>query len=1083
MRKLLSVILGISIIFTAFAVIPASAAAETGESSFITFDEEYYATGEGIANAQLDKETFKDTEHGTVVKYTMLSKDGGKWPNAIRLADSTGKAPFIFEKGSCYVISLDMKKAVTGNAMNICLMALQPYNGLGNANQNFKNIAFEWVSAAATDWVTITKVIDANFFDEDTATFALTLFQSKGPFDNQEIYFDNIRIQKISNDSTSVNFNEGLYNTDTGIFGAVLDTETFKNDEKYETVAKYTQISKWTSDNPGKWPNAVRIADSTGNNPFVFKKGELYEVSFDLKAVKADAAFNVYLAESTGGLASITIGNTMIYHSWIGGPADWQKYTAVIDTSTLVNDSVSMALVLYTSSGIYKEQEIYIDNISVNRIVNVTLNTNNGAAAETKEYTVGTPISDIKAYLAGAELEGWYYDAALEKPASGDTVTASTGTLYAKWKSFNYDADNYIGTNLDNSVSVAEYAGYANSNAYKTEINQNDTWPTRLLLLNKDGKELKTVPGHNYLLTLKVKVGDKVGDKPISWTSSISVANSGGAYSTDILYELTNPTEGNEIGNTKAYIQLGNIFGVTSDLTDTEYKTLTFNFKAGESEAPVYITTRLVGGSTYFDDISITDLTAQYNATAADGTVLASGYYGESFTVPETDANGDTNRLYWSKTQNGPAFTGGMLTGDITLYPVTSQIALTKTEALVKNSKPVLSAKLRFEGVECEDNKLNFITIGNTRYIVSEVGVIVAPSASLGENRLTAENYSQYGGKILKNSELSYTAFENGALTVELEITVNNAETDYSVVGYVKYGISGKTLYSKARDGLKMSYLSAADLEKTNLYQVNYNGNTYTLTFNSEFNDGDVYGKFSSRSDKFTDNNGNVKYAVPQMATVSNGRLCMKSVKDGSVMQISELQTNRLFTHGYIEFKAQYANVSDVAGAVWLLSGGLADDELTVKPLGDDTYVLPEIDIIEFGKSSQFSSTLHSWERGTGKRKMNCVSIDKYFKTSNFTLDKDTRTLNVDLSKEHTYGFERTSDVMRFYVDGVLVFDVNKSDIEKAYPDNKGVDVRTANEVRALFDNPVYLRLGASFGFESNVESAESYIDYVRIYE
>ena len=1092
MRKLLSVLLATALIVTAFAAVPATAATVTAEGTAVTFDEDYYKSTDGIYGAALDTVTFaNDEEHGTVAKYGKISKwasyNDGKWPNAVRIGDSTGTAAFVFEKNARYTISLDIKKVTASSAFNIYLFALAEYNGLTGITINNKYFPYDWTGAGASDWTTITKTVDCSFFENDTATLAVALYTSKGVYENQEIYIDNIRVQKINTDSTYVSFDEDYYKSTDGIFGAALDTVTFANDEEHGTVAKYDKISKWASNNDGKWPNAVRIADITGENPFMFKKGERYEISVDIKADKMDNVFNMYLAELADGvgLAGITINSNLLYYEYIGSASEWTRITKVIDTSTFTNDSAALAFVLYVRAGKFENQEIYIDNITVKRMVNVTLNTNNGVEAETKAYTVGTPIAKIPAYLAGAELEGWYYDATLTKPANGDTVTSNTGALYAKWKSFTYDADN-CGLDYVSNTTIAEYEGYANSKAYGMKYSSNGLWPEKLQLLNKDGTAFNTVPGHTYSLSLKFKAKkNSDADELYSDHSCISIDYTSSqkydANSFTTAYDLVEETG----GKTKAYSKPKVLF---ADSDDKEaYKTVTYNIKANaSSELPVYITTRSVAGVTYFDDIKITDLTAQYTAKAEDGTVLASGYYGESYTLPETDENGETNRIYWSDSANGTEVTGGMLTGNATFYPVTSQIALTKTGALVKNSKPVLSAKLIFDGIEgvAADNglTLNYITIGNTRYIVSEIGVIVAPAAALDGAELTAENYIKHGGKVLKNTELKYTALNNGKLAVESEITVANAETEYAVVGYVKYGISGKTVYSKNRSGIKLSYADAAGLDKTNLYQVNYNGQTYTLTFNDEFNNGsNVYDKWNCRSDVFTDDSGNIEYSVPEMATVSDGKLCLASVKDGNKMKFSEISGNHLFTHGYIEFAAQYANIANLKGAFWLVGSGLKDEELAVKPSESSKYVIPEIDIIEFVSKSLTYSTLHSWARGITTSKLNRISIDKYKKSSDFTLDSINRALSLDLTQKHVYGFERTSDVMRFYIDRKLLFEVNKSD-SSLKKDDSGVE-RTNEEIQALFDNPVYFRLSAALGTGDTATEATSYIDYIRVYE
>lgn len=229
MKKLLSVSLALLIAAASLVINPLMGSiAAADANSTVTFDENYYTSTDGIHGAELDKTTFAGTEHGNAARYNKISKwtsqNAGKWPNAVRIASDSGNSAFGFERNTRYKISMDIKKVTASNAFNIYLFALAENNGLAGITINNKNFYYEWIGGGAADWTTITKTVDTNFFDTDVSTLAIALYRSNPGYDNQEIYIDNIRVEKVGKLATvTAHNNNGTADTVT----TYLETDNF----------------------------------------------------------------------------------------------------------------------------------------------------------------------------------------------------------------------------------------------------------------------------------------------------------------------------------------------------------------------------------------------------------------------------------------------------------------------------------------------------------------------------------------------------------------------------------------------------------------------------------------------------------------------------------------------------------------------------------------------------------------------------------------------------------------------------------------------------------------------------------------
>lgn len=244
-----------------------------------------------------------------------------------------------------------------------------------------------------------------------------------------------------ADDNSTITFDEQFYTGSTGINGATLEKNKFSGTE-HGNVAKFNSISKWTSQNAGKWPNAVRIADSTGKAAYSFQKNTRYKISLDIKKDKADDAFNIYLfaLNNTAGLAGITINNKYFYYEWIGaGASDWLTVTKIVDADFFDGDETNLAIALYQSKKQYTDQEIYIDNIKVEKagkLAKVTAHNNNGTDNTVKTYLTTDTFSSIPAPdYPGKTFDGWYLDEGLSERAVGTigSVGSDDIHIYAKW--------------------------------------------------------------------------------------------------------------------------------------------------------------------------------------------------------------------------------------------------------------------------------------------------------------------------------------------------------------------------------------------------------------------------------------------------------------------------------------------------------------------------------------------------------------------------------------------------------------------------------------------------------------------------
>lgn len=1110
MRKTLSIILTAAMLLSVLAAIPFSAGAESAaaamyaKTTFETEAEQYFHTNNRSA-ATVEK---ADDTQGYAAKLdTFVSAGNGAtaWPSSIRIsqtaADGTVSA-FKVKAGATYDLAFKMWIESLDSSFNI------PYFYILYGNENngryilggscsvndysLKNgLWTDKTPEMRKGWYSFkfTFTAPANIGSQDEI-FLLPVIEGNGAWKNAGIaWVDDIIIGESNLNKTFADFEntDEFLNISANYNGAsVADT----GDDNYGKAIKFTQIGSYGgNDNFGMWPHAIKIPASNNFGPFKVKNGETYQISFDIKRVTATVDFDLYAYYSITDNKINKIGYRDYTSNWSAkkakianftkGTADWTHITANLTVSALKELS-DLTFVLYnTAWGNVGSQEIYIDNVEVKKTtVALTVHT---SASETKTITAkcDADLSTVNVPMAGARFKGLYLDAALTEPATG-TVGYEPRELWAAFESVTGDFENgnaLAGTLYDGGWSVLPYVGVDNSSAltdYKEggTPSTNSAWPPVLKLLNTDGSDFLTYSGHEYLISFDMKV-----DNPslIPERAALALVYSKPAYPTDGNFTTTYPLLDNErYTESKVPIKYGYQNSDGTYGTTGWYRHYEFRIEGLDNGLPVYITPWQALTFTYFDNFKIIDLTSQIAVTDDNGNELAKGYAGESVSVPAADGN------FICYEKSGEPVTNVTVNySDNELSKVTSQIAVTETAADTENK--TISFKAGFEGLEYtavgENITVKNAIIDGKRYGIAEIGLLVLPDEKLS-GELTLKNYEALGAQKLSNSNLKYSTAADNRLEVTAVISTNSFNRDYTVVGYIKCA-NGRVLYSKTRYGINRNLAAAAGLDSI-ADNAAYGKYGYTLATNSEFNSADTADIFKNWNiwghSRTTD--GVTAYSTVDAVSADGENMVMTVARDSdSAFRIPYMLSRQHFTTGYLEVRAKLSDFADIGGCIWLNSAGISETEYKYPSNDTDNYVHPELDIVEFDNNTKFYSTLHSWGSDGSQRhqiRLNPLSDPK-------AVDK-----SLSLNEWHTYGFERTADAMKTYVDGELVYEYTLEQALKDCRENKKEGdylYRTVNEVKALFENPTYLILSLSADTLKTGESAESLIDYVRFYK
>ncbi len=333
---------------------------------------------------------------------------------------------------------------------------------------------------------------------------------------------------KMTFDETGI----GSYNF-TGYGEVVPDPDTTSN---HNNVLKLTKISKKTSSgNDGKWMHIAKITNDDATDAFKIKPGATYKLSYDIKKTKATIAFNVALLQAEPGanltntsISSFMSTNHIITESWQSSQTDggWSSISTPIEfTTKSTSGRTELLLVLTNSSSKVTEQEIYLDNITIELVESVEVTYHN-YTPEVSEKIVTHVVGgsyDTPTY-EGRIFKGWFLDKELTEPAP-EKVTKTAVELWGKWElpyhddytQMTFDEDGigtYTFTNYGEVVPDPDTTTNHGNVLKLTKISKKTTssttndgkWMHVARITNDDATDaFKLLPGATYTLNYEIK--------------------------------------------------------------------------------------------------------------------------------------------------------------------------------------------------------------------------------------------------------------------------------------------------------------------------------------------------------------------------------------------------------------------------------------------------------------------------------------------------------------------------------------------------------------------------------------------------
>lgn len=205
-------------------------------------------------------------------------------------------------------------------------------------------------------------------------------------------------------------------------------------------------------------------------------------------------------------------------------------------------------------------------------------------------------------------------------------------------------------------------------------------------------------------------------------------------------------------------------------------------------------------------------------------------------------------------------------------------------------------------------------------------------------------------------------------------------------------------------------------------------------------------GSFDIEYQFYTDSIGNV--------FVRNGYLHLRATPDrrgGKVCSSGRVSTlsYRSFLYGKLEIRAKIQTGKGIFPAIWMLSESYPD-----------TYPFGEMDIMEYidcFESKQYCVTTHLYDKQLDSKPI-------HYQHFQYVL--------ADMNKFHIYGLEWTPTCVKYFLDKVEVFRVEKKDAE-FWP---------FDEPYVLIMNVAYGNWGAQCGMDDTIFPREMLIDWIRYY-
>ncbi len=1117
-KKFLSILLTAAITLSLFAAVPFGTAAETaGSTANATLEtqaeKDYYGNNTNF-NGQIVELT---DGHGSVLSLPVIGGPHTPQNRQFRIAQYDVANTFTavkFKPGIQYTISFDYNINVDTDWGVIYFKLIYVHSG-NNADSMF------WAnSTGAEDWTRIDAgQVPKNSNGWTQWTYSFTVSQETelmfapvagdGWKNNQQLYIDNITVNSNELKGTAVTDFESeaqrAYHSNTSTEKSTVTVGQPTGETNY--AAKFGTILNPRCNNA--WNSTLRITmDSNGTVvPVSVEAGVKYNISFKVKAetlsYKITDFYLCYVTSSSNGY--VLGGNTApqdyakkttfaTSYTIDAMKADWITFSFDFTVPEDIGDKNQLALFPIAAdegeSWQNQNQILWIDDVAITKYA--TVNAHNESFGDFSISTVyGEALDDTNLPLPSVKAVAWYKDEARTKPFTG-AVNSNTLELWVDLQSVTGDFDNYVMAGDywgKGRFTVQPFKGTNNSaaltNAVGFSSNQQPEWPHVIAIQNADGTNLKTIPNHTYKLEFDINYEDpsKLMDH-----SQVAIVKNGPSYGSN----------GSGMQFYGCYVNVTAEDGTTSQAwtnyfekdkytyngaTEGYYLHKSYTISSGSSSNYIILALWQVNTPVYIDNVRLVDLTAQTPVKDNNGNTIASGYIGETVSLPDAT---DADFVYYAD-GNGNPVTSTVVLADKTLTRVDSVIAVNSSEFDAANY--TLSLKARFGGMGYETDDLGHVTVktvtvGGKKYLVEDMGLLVAPAAN-GEPTLG----DLKGGTKISGTSLKYSTIGENELNVTAKISVNGKyDRNYSVVGYIKC-VGGKVIYGKMRNSIAKNYNAAAgfDAVANSAHTKTFGSKTYKLASNSEFNSGDadVFNKWDIWGQTSTyDNSSVTAYSTKSAISTSGGNLDLTVKQINSTSQeIPRVHSKYKFTTGYLEVRAKFSENELLGGCIWLNSAGIKSQECVYPVTTTDTHVFPEIDIAEFGNPHQSFTTLHSWGTNSNGNFNNRDQV-RLTPLEGTTVAGDSTVLQIDLTQYHTFGLERTADYIKIYIDGTLYYQYTLTEA-LANKDNWPNASRTENEIKALFENPTYLILSTGTGGKAlaNGTEAVSNIDYVRFYK
>ena len=203
--------------------------------------------------------------------------------------------------------------------------------------------------------------------------------------------------------------------------------------------------------------------------------------------------------------------------------------------------------------------------------------------------------------------------------------------------------------------------------------------------------------------------------------------------------------------------------------------------------------------------------------------------------------------------------------------------------------------------------------------------------------------------------------------------------------------------------------------------------------------------------------NGKFSGMDPDAVFVKEGKLVIAAHENDEGYWGGEIITQNKMTYkyGYIEYSCITPDGDGFWSLLWLCGAGAG-------------YARPEIDVNEcFGNAAATAANCHAWPTTAGTNEMGWehTSLDGH--NGKYSAKKyycpDGKHFGQDF---HTFGFLWDEDEMSFTADGKIFF---------SYTTNT-----TEQDIDAFVDDPMYVRIGMSFGRANNNLKVENLTDWER---